>query len=57
MSRMVSLVGDDVLIEFHDALGAYGRAQTASLAEELVYFDSCHSFLSSIRMKNEHATG
>jgi len=44
MRGMVALVGDDFVVEFNDSARAHGRAETASLAEELIYFDMSHIF-------------
>ena len=44
MRRVIPLVCNYFLIEFHDVFRAYGRAETASLAEELIYFDMSHIF-------------
>jgi hypothetical protein len=43
MRRVIPLIGDYFLVEFHYFFRAHGRAQAASLAEKLVYFDSCHT--------------
>ena len=44
MRGMVALVGDDFVVEFNDSARAHGRAETASLAEELIHFDMSHIF-------------
>ena len=44
MRGVIALVGDDVVVEFDDMLRAYGRAQTAPFAEELIYFDMSHIY-------------
>ena len=54
---MVTLVGYDFRIEFEDMLGAYGRAQTTPLAEELVNFDSCHILPLVLSRENDLETG